>query len=177
MNGTGKQPGDNKRMWARAYIFPVAVLAIYAVLFLYVPEGTLSALKSSGKIVLAMLVPLTLIFVLMLLINLFVKPSNVAKFLGRSFGVRETLLSAAAGIISAGPIYVWYPLLKDLKEKGAGNYALSVFLYNRSIKPFLLPIMISYFGWIFVVTLLVMTFFSSIIVGCSMNIVTTPECE
>ncbi|HET56819.1 MAG TPA: hypothetical protein ENN35_00070 [Deltaproteobacteria bacterium] len=176
MSGTVDRQGGNRMMPGRAFIFPVAVLAIYAVLFFYAPDETLSALKGSGTVLSAMLVPLSLIFILMLLINLFIKPAKVAQFLGRKFGVWETLLSATAGVISTGPIYAWYPLLKDLREKGAGNYVISIFLYNRSIKPFLLPIMVSYFGWIYVVTLLVLTFFASIIIGSFMEIV-IPESE
>jgi len=49
-------------------------------------------------------------------------------------------------VISMGPIYAWYPLLKELRGKGATNSFIAVFLGNRAVKPFLLPIMISYFG-------------------------------
>jgi hypothetical protein len=48
-----------------------------------------------------------------------------------------------------GPIYAWYPLLKELREKGAANSLIAIFLGNRAVKPFLLPIMISYFGWVY----------------------------
>ena len=48
----------------------------------------------------------------------------------------------AAGIISTGPIYAWYPLLKDFKEKRAGGSVIAI-LYNRAVKPFLLLVMIS----------------------------------
>ncbi|MBA7715913.1 hypothetical protein ES703_124972 [subsurface metagenome] len=84
-----------------------------------------------------MIIPLSLVFVIMLLINLFLKPARIAKFLGKGSGVKGIALSAAAGIISTGPIYVWYPLLRDLKEKGAGESSIAIFLYNRAVKPFL----------------------------------------
>ena len=150
------------------FLFPVSAAVIYAVLFFITPDATLLALAGSGKILLNMVTPLVLIFVVMLLINLFVKPARVAKFLGTDSGIRETILAAVAGIISTGPIYAWYPLLKDLKEKGAGNYTISVFLYNRAVKPFLLPVMIEYFGWLYVMALIVLTFSASILVGCAM---------
>jgi len=40
--------------------------------------------------------------------------------------------------------------LKELRKKGAADSLIAVFLGNRAVKPFLLPIMISYFGWVYV---------------------------
>jgi hypothetical protein len=65
-----------------------------------------------------MLLPLSLVFILMLVTNLFLKPAQIVKFLGRGAGIKAGILSATAGIISVGPIYAWYPLLKDLRERG-----------------------------------------------------------
>ncbi|GAH75359.1 unnamed protein product, partial [marine sediment metagenome] len=79
--------------------------------------------------------------------------------------IKGILLSVAAGIISMGPIYVWYPLLKELREKGAGNMPIAVFLYNRAVKPFLLPVMIAYFGWVYVSILTVLTVLASVVNG------------
>jgi len=118
---------------------------------------------------LSMLIPLVLVFVIMLLVNLFLKPAAVAKFLGKGSGIKGILLPAAAGIISTGPIYAWYPLLKDLKEKGAGESSIAIFLYNRAVKPFLLPVMITYFGWLYAVTLIILTVLASVIVGFSVS--------
>jgi uncharacterized membrane protein YraQ (UPF0718 family) len=79
--------------------------------------------------------------------------------------VKGFLLSAAAGILSMGPIYAWYPLLKDLREKGAANLLIAIFLCNRAVKPFLMPIMISYFGWVYVMILTVFTITGSVAAG------------
>jgi len=67
-------------------------------------------------------------------------------------------------------IYAWYPLLKDLKEKGAGESSIAIFLYNRAVKPFLLPVMVTYFGWLYVVTLITLTVLASVVVGFSVSI-------
>lgn len=69
-----------------------------------------------------------------------------------------------------GPIYAWYPLLKELREKGAGLFPIAVFLYCRAVKPFLLPIMISYFGWQYVIILTVLTVLGSIAIGYFLSI-------
>jgi uncharacterized membrane protein YraQ (UPF0718 family) len=156
-------------------LFPIIMLAVYGILFIVIPDNALLAFKSSANIFLNMLIPLGMIFVLMLLINLFVKPARVVKFLGKGSGIKGIILSAAAGIISTGPIYVWYPLLKDLREKGARDSSIAIFLYNRAVKPFLLPVMIAYFGWLYVVVLTLLTVLGSIAVGYSLNILTRKE--
>ena len=87
------------------------------------------------------------------------------------------ILSASAGIISTGPIYAWYPLLKDLREKGAGESSIAIFLYNRAVKPFLLPVMVGYFGWLYVVILTIIMVIASVIVGFSVSIFTSSSRE
>ena len=146
-------------------IFPLLVLVIYGVLFLIMPEQALVAIKNSGKVCLNILLPLALVFVVMLALNLFVKPVQIVHLLRNDANIKGILLSVAAGIISVGPIYVWYPLLKELREKGAGNMPIAVFLYNRAVKPFLLPVMVAYFGWVYVAILTVLTVLASIVNG------------
>jgi uncharacterized membrane protein YraQ (UPF0718 family) len=104
-------------------------------------------------------------------LNIFLKPPQVAEYLGKGATIRGKLLAAAAGIISAGPIYVWYPILKDLREKGAENALIAIFLVNRAVKPFLLPIMISFFGWAYVLILTLSTLAGSFLVGSIIGVV------
>jgi uncharacterized membrane protein YraQ (UPF0718 family) len=101
----------------------------------------------------------------MVFMNLFLKPAHIVGFLGKGSGRRGIVLSVAAGIISMGPIYAWYPLLKELRGKGAADSLIAVFLGNRAVKPFLLPVMISYFGWVYVVLLTSFTVAGSLTVG------------
>jgi hypothetical protein len=42
---------------------------------------------------------------------------------------------------------------------------IAVFLGNRAVKPFLLPIMISYFGWVYVLLLTFFTITGSVAAG------------
>jgi uncharacterized membrane protein YraQ (UPF0718 family) len=154
-----------KNPTVRMLLFPALVLVAYGILFAIMPDKASIGLKSSGNITLNMLLPLGLVFILMLVLNLFLKPAQIVKFFGREAGVKGVILAAAAGIISAGPIYAWYPLLKDLREKGAAKTFLAIFLGNRAVKPFLLPVMIAYFGWIYVLILTVFTVLGSIVIG------------
>jgi len=159
----------------RSVLFLAAVIAVYLILFVTVPGKASDALGSSMDVAFRILLPLGVAFVAMVVLNLFVKPSQVVRFLGRGAGAKGVILSTVAGIISMGPIYAWYPLLKELREKGAGNSHLAIFLGNRAVKPFLLPVMVAYFGWAFVVILTVLTVVESIIVGWCVGALTKGE--
>jgi uncharacterized membrane protein YraQ (UPF0718 family) len=150
-------------------LFPVITLAFYGITAAMMPGKILLAFKSSMHILFNMFIPLIMIFALMFFINLFLKPAQVSNFLGKGSGLKGILLSAAAGIISAGPIYAWYPLLKDLREKGAGDSSITIFLYNRAVKPYLLPVMVSYFGWLYVTILTLLMVLASVVMGYSVN--------
>jgi uncharacterized membrane protein YraQ (UPF0718 family) len=101
----------------------------------------------------------------MIALNMLLKPPHIAKFLGRGTTIEKKLFSAVAGIISAGPIYAWYPILKDLPEKGVQPSLIAVFLVNRAVKPSLLPMMVSFFGWTYVLVLTLLTVVGSLCVG------------
>lgn len=149
----------------RVFLFPALLLVLYGILFAVMPDSFFLALKNTGNIFLRIFIPLCVVFVLMTLLNLFLKPEQIIRFLAKGAGIKGFLLPAAAGVISVGPIYAWYPLLKDLKVKGAGNFSIAVFLYNRAIKPFLFPVMIAYFGWVYAVIVTVLTLLGSVAVG------------
>ena len=89
---------------------------------------------------------LVFVFFLMFLSNLFFDANKVSKYIGHDSGIKGWVITILAGIISSGPIYVWYPVLSDLKEKGMKNEYIATFLYNRSVKIALIPMMIYYFG-------------------------------
>jgi uncharacterized membrane protein YraQ (UPF0718 family) len=141
------------------------MLVVYGILFAVMPDKASMALRSSGHVFLNISVPLFVVFILMLVLNLFLKRAQTAKFIGKGVGIKGIILTATAGIISIGPIYAWYPLLKELREKGVGNTLIAIFLGSRAVKPFLLPIMIAYFGWTYVLILTVFTILGSLGVG------------
>jgi uncharacterized membrane protein YraQ (UPF0718 family) len=170
MKANGDGMFTTKRSGLRNLIFPGCVLVIYGIVFVINPAGAARAFGSSTGILRSLMIPLSLVFTLMVLMNLFLKPAHIVRLLGQESGCRGVTLSAAAGIISMGPIYAWYPLLKELRGKGATNSLIAVFLGNRAVKPFLLPIMISYFGGIYVVLLTLFTIAGSLAVGYLVNI-------
>ena len=77
---------------------------------------------------------LLLVFGMMFLTNLFFEGNRIARFLGKGSGLRGWMVAIAGGIASSGPIYMWYPMLSDLKEKGMKDSLIAAFLYNRAVK-------------------------------------------
>jgi uncharacterized membrane protein YraQ (UPF0718 family) len=154
-----------KKTLARMFIFPACVVVCYGILSVIDPNKTLMALKISGNLLLSVILPLVLVFVIMLVLHLFVKPAQIVRLFGKDMNIKGIGLSLVAGIISMGPIYAWYPFLKQLIEEGAGTGPMAIFLYSRAVKPFLLPVMIAYFGWIYAVILTLLTVFASIATG------------
>jgi len=118
VNAGAAQRHNERRQPRRVFLFPTIVLAVYGILLAAAPDKALVALESSGRVLRNVALPLGLVFAVMLVLNLFVKPAQITRFVGRRAGIKGIMLSAGAGIISAGPIYVWYPLLKELREKG-----------------------------------------------------------
>lgn len=155
----GRGPGTS------TVLFLASVLVVYGVLLAVTPDKGFAALKGSGNVFLNIVPALSLVFAVMLVLNLSVKPTRIARFVSKESGIKGVALSTAAGIISTGPIYAWYPLLKELKEKGATNSLLAIFLGNRAVKPFLLPVMVAYFGWAYALILTVLTVAAAIAIG------------
>ena len=125
------------------------VAGIYLLLFFIDTPNAIEALHEDGEI-LTMVAPIILVvFFLMGLLDLSIDKEKISKHFGKDSGIRGWIIALVAGILSHGPAYVWYPLLENLRQKGAKDSLVVAFLYARSIKIPWIPLMISYFGWIF----------------------------
>jgi uncharacterized membrane protein YraQ (UPF0718 family) len=96
----------------------------------------------------------------MFLFNLFVTPKTLVKHMGDSTKKRGWIISIVAGVASSGPVYMWFPLVKNLRDHGVKNSFLTTFLYSRAVKIPLLPMMVYYFGlpYTIIVTSLILIF-------------------
>ncbi len=147
------------------WYFLLTVAILYVIIGLFKIEVILPALKFSLKIVRNILPVFLVIFALMVAFNLFISPYAVRKYLGKSSGFTRWLIAVGGGIISTGPIYMWYPMLKELKKEGVQYGFIATFLYNRAIKPPLIPMMVAYFGWKYTLVLAVVMATISVIQG------------
>jgi uncharacterized membrane protein YraQ (UPF0718 family) len=147
------------------WLFLIAVVLLYLVLGLCNPQIALAGLEVFLGLLKSILPTLGIVFALLFLSNLFLNTKTVARYLGKSKHRQGWLVAVVAGIISAGPIYLWYPLLGDLKSKGMRDALVATFLYNRAVKIPLLPMMIYYFGLRLVVILTILMILFSILNG------------
>lgn len=133
-----------------------AVCSTYTILFLLNHEKALAALSKSGS-VLAKILPIFLTVILLTsLLNFFIQPKKIAAHLGEESGLKGWLWALAAGVVSHGPMYAWYPMFEDMQDHGIKNGLIVTFFASRTIKLPLLPMMIDYFGWQFT---LILTFY------------------
>jgi len=134
-------------------VFLFIVLLLYGFAFLLDTARADQAGKFSFDLLKQIAPVLLLIFLLLFISNLLLKPRWVKQHLGKDSGWKGWLLASIGGVLSVGSIYPWFALLKDLKEKGMRTALIAVFLYNRGIKLPLLPLLIYYFGLNFTVLL------------------------
>ena len=159
---------DRKKRKGQRYsgvYFLCLVLVLYFFLFFFEPERIMDSLKSSGMMCVKIVPILLVVIAFMGILNFFLNPKSVTKYIGRESGIRGWFWAIVTGILSHGPIYLWYPLLKQLREQGMRNGLAAVFLYNRAIKIPLLPVMIYYFGTKFVIVMLVYMILASLAEG------------
>jgi uncharacterized membrane protein YraQ (UPF0718 family) len=126
--------------------FLLLVLAAYIVLFFFNSNLSLYALQKSGHVLLKVLPIFAVVIILTALLNYVLRPKQIVQHLGEKSGVKGWLIALFAGIISHGPMYAWYPLIKDLRGQGLRDGLIVVFFYARAIKLPLLPLMLDYFG-------------------------------
>ena len=147
------------------WIFLILVGLIYVVVALLNLGVVEKAFFGFLQLVWRVIPVLGLVFGFIFLSNVVIREAGITRYLGRRSGLKGWIIAISAGILSAGPIYMWYPLLSDLKEKGMREGLVATFLYNRAVKIPLLPMMIYYFGLIFTVVLTVYMVLFSIITG------------
>ncbi|MBW2644311.1 MAG: permease [Deltaproteobacteria bacterium] len=114
--------------------FSVTVVWLYLLLYFFQTEKIQQSIKTSGIMLIQILPALFFIILLMGIMNYFVSPKAVSNYVGKGSGIRGWLLAIFAGVLSHGPVYAWYPLLRDLRNQGMKSSLVAVFLYNRAIK-------------------------------------------
>ncbi len=153
---------------SKAWYFVLIMLIIYSALYFLNPNLFNKSINFFTNIIIKIIPIFILIFFLMIIMNFFVTTKTITKHF-KDKKIKAWFFAIISGIISTGPIYMWYPLLKNAQEKGVSHGLISCFLYNRAIKIFLIPIMIFYFGIKYILILSVLMIIMSIIQGITIN--------
>ncbi len=123
----------------------ILMVLTYTILFFISRPDFGTSVHFFEKIFIKIIPVFAIVFILMVLVNRYIDNNFLIRHL-RGHKIISWVYIIIGGILSTGPIYMWYPLLKDLRDKGITNGEIACFLYNRSIKPAYLPLIIFYFG-------------------------------
>ena len=151
------------------WLFLVGVILAHAATALVKPDLARQALAAFLNLFVEVLPVLVLVFGLMFLAERFLTPSRTRAWLGRGSGLRGWLLAVVVGVISTGPVYTWYALLAELREKGMRTALVAVLLYARAVKLPLLPLLAHYFGFRYMLVLSLFIAAFSIVNGLLME--------
>ena len=153
----------------KAWLFLLIVLIIYIVIGVMKQDILIPALQFFLSVIRKIIPIFILVFVLMIITNYFTNQKYITKHLGQDSGLRGWLLSIGAGLISTGPIFMWYPLLKNLQNLGVKKRFIAAFLYSRAVKPALIPLLIVYFGLTYTIVLIVVMIIMSVFQGLTVE--------
>ena len=159
---------DKLKQISGSWYFLIVIILTYLVISIFNKELYFESIGFLGEIIYKIIPIFILVFVLMMLSNYFITPKVVIKHL-RGRGMKKWFFVIVGGILSSGPIYMWYPLLADLKNKGLNYGLIACFLYNRAIKIPLIPLAIIYFSWQYIFILTIVMIPMSVVQGVLLN--------
>ncbi len=140
-------------------------IGLYGVIAQFNSAVTLNALSYFAGMLTKVLPVLALVFIVLLLTNMFLNPDRIRKHLGAESGLRGWLYAIVGGVFISGPPYVLFPMLAELKKHGARSGLLAAMLYNRNVKIYFIPAIIYYFGLRYTVVLSSYIIFFSLLNG------------
>ncbi len=145
----------------KSWLFLLIVIFLFLISYFFNPKKGMEIMQFYFHLLKQVLPILILVYFILLTTNYFVSNNAIKKTMLQSSGFKIWMITIVAGILSVGPVYMWFPLLNELKEKGVKDRYLATFLYNRGIKIQWLPVLVLYFGLKYVLVLaFVMTLFS-----------------
>ncbi len=141
------------------------VMLAFVALFLFDEKMGMVALHKSLEVI-EILVPIfAIVILLMALIGYFTQGKSRLENLAKQRGAKGWFWALFIGLLSHGPMYAWYPVLQQLREKGLRDGYIATFFYARAVKLPLLPLMVDYFGFSFTVVLTLYIVIASLIQG------------
>jgi uncharacterized membrane protein YraQ (UPF0718 family) len=149
--------------------FLLGVLLVWAAAWVWAPDRIGPALALFASLLASVLPALGLVFLFLLLANLFSERPWVERHLGQESGWRGWLLSLGAGVLSAGPPLPWYALAGQLMGRGVRPGLAATFLYARAVKLPMLPLLIHYFGLAYTLVLTAWLLVLAVLTGLVMQ--------
>ncbi|MCK5449639.1 hypothetical protein KAI32_02140 [Candidatus Pacearchaeota archaeon] len=149
--------------------FLLVVFALYLSLLVFNQKLFFSASSTFLDLLLKIIPAFVLVFILITISNYFITPERVTKFSTKK-GILKWLLMVLAGVLSVGPLFVWYPLLAKLKNHGLNPGLVATYIYSKAIVISFFPLLIFYFSLKYIIVLYCVLAIASIIQGILINI-------
>lgn len=159
----------NLQKMFKKYWLLVSVGAAYLAIYYFDPNGSQRAFAAAVSIFFDVLPIIVVVFIFVGLIQVWVRQEMVMKFLGGESGVKGLFLASAFGTFLVGPLYVVFPLLKSLLQKGARLAIIVAILAAWAIKIPMIPLEIKFLGWRFALARSVLVFLSAPVIGLSVE--------
>jgi len=126
--------------------FFLLVCFLYVGLFIFSPNFVFTCFDKFLFLFKKIAWSFVLVFFFMYVFNIFINEKLIKKYLQKEVKVKYYFIVALMGVLSTGPIYLWFTHLSRMKDQGMDSGLISLFLYNRAIKLPLIPLMIEYFS-------------------------------
>lgn len=156
---------QNKKKISGGVKFFLAMLVVWAVIAVFDWDFFMQIAGNFGEMLRRVIPIMILVYVVMFLMNVFVRPEHIQKHLGRESGFKGWAYSVLSGILIPSPPYIIFPLLGDFQKQGMKNSLIVSFLYNRNLQITFLPVMAFYFGVSFTIVVSVYIFLFAILSG------------
>jgi len=171
-----KNKKEQKTNQTKSGFYFLGIVFLIAIGTLFIDSAkTVKALYYSFKLFINLIPIVVAVIIFIALTNFFVNQKKLSSYLGKESGIKGWIITIIAGIVTHGPIYVWFNVLKEMREHGMRTGFIAIFLYNRAIKIPLIPAMIYYFGTIYTVILMLIMIITSPIIGFVVELFTNKE--
>ncbi len=155
----------NIKSFLNEYPLETIILIVAVVLMILNPSKTLFGLGYALKTYLNLLPIIISVAFLMGFISEFLNKKTVSKLVGRETGIKGVMIGAIFGTFMVGPSFLFYPLFKELRERGAGVNVIATTIGAWSIKLQWLPFAILFLGLKFVLLFDVLILIFAILSG------------
>lgn len=128
------------RMFLQRYYLFVALAMLNILLILFLPDLGYRAASITGKNTLEMLGVIPPIFIILGLLDVWVKRETMVAYMGKGSGLKGVFLAFMMGSFAAGPLYAAFPVAAMLMVKGASfsNVLIMVGAWSTTKIPLLL---------------------------------------
>lgn len=112
----------------KRYAFFLVLLAVNLVIMAVMPQKGVASFRITGNNLLDMLSVLPPIFILLGLLDVWVKRETMMKLMGEKAGLMGILVAFTMGSVAAGPLYAAFPVATVLLKKGGSLFNVLVFI-------------------------------------------------